>query len=79
MCPSAVQGARRAAGRGAGSGGGEAGGAMAMGMQRFVKQIMELWRGGFDSQRVLMTQVAAGFRFKAYSGFKLGKSMRRTI
>ena len=51
-----AQGAQRAGGV-APPEGGLAGGAMALGMRRFVKQIMELWRGGFDSQRVLMTQV----------------------
>ena len=48
-----TQGERRAARRADA----DQGSAMAMGMRRFVKQMMELWRGGFDSQRVLMTQV----------------------
>jgi len=33
------------------------GSSTAMGMRRFVKRTIEMWRGGFDSRRVLMTQV----------------------
>ena len=50
-----AQGARRAEHRN-----GEAdgpGSSTAMGMRRFVKRTIELWRGGFDSRRVLMAQV----------------------
>ena len=51
----AAQGARRAETRRGEAAG--PGSATAMGMRRFVKQTIEMWRGGFDSRRVLMAQV----------------------
>ena len=54
--PRTDMGQRRMAAQAAAGGGRETGSA-AQGMRRFVKQMMELWSGGFDSQRVLMTQV----------------------
>lgn len=54
-------GQRRAAVRLA-AGGGQDSDMMASGMRRFVKQIIELWQGGFDSRRLLMTQVCSAGR-----------------
>lgn len=51
----AAQGTRRAASRRGEAAG--LGSATAMGMRRFVKQTIEMWRDGFDSRRVLMAQV----------------------
>ena len=38
------------------------GSATEMGMRRFVKQAVEMWLGGLDSQRLLMTQVRTEHR-----------------
>ena len=51
----AAQGARRAEDRRNEAAG--PGSATAMGMRRFVKRTIDMWRGGFDSRRVLMAQV----------------------
>ncbi len=51
-----AQGARRDEHRSGEAGG--PGSSTAMGMRRFVKRTIEMWRGGFDSRRVLMAQVS---------------------